>query len=82
MKHCRYKDKNGVCQNRECLFYGLANLCKFCEAGDDYKPQECAWYHKCETFSYIKHECGRRLPDSLDDCEGICEHFDKERFKW
>ena len=82
MNHCRYKDKNNVCQKRECLFYGLANFCKFCEAGDDYKPQECAWHCEEKGYSSVQSCCGRCLPDSLEDCEGICEHFDRKRFKW
>ncbi len=82
MEKCRYKDRNGVCQNRECLFYSLINFCKFCEAGEDYKPQECTWYHEWEGLSCIRQECGRYMPDSSMDCEGICEHFEEKEHKW
>ena len=83
MKHCRYKDKNDICQHREGLFYGLANLCQYCEAGEDYKVKECTWY--CEEKRYsggIQSCCGRCLPDSLEDCEGICKHFHRKGEKW
>ena len=78
MKHCRYKDKNDICQHREGLFYGLANLCQYCEAGEDYKVKECTW---CYEFDG-KPLCGRYLPDSSMDCEGICKYFHRKGEKW
>lgn len=83
MEHCRYKDKNGVCQHREGLFYGLADLCRFCEAGKPHKPSECSHYYLEEDMFGGEHPaCYRGMPDSKGSCDGVCEFFHKEGEPW
>lgn len=83
MKYCRYKDKNDVCQNRECLFYSLANFCKYCEAGKEPHRSDCSHYYlETDMFGGKHPACYREMPDSKCSCDGVCEFFHKEGEKW
>lgn len=84
---CKYK-ATGICNNKDVLFYGLPTetgnqICAGCAAYEPkYKVEDCIWHHKEEeTLFRNPHTCGRFMPDSLVDCDGVCEHFCSQQSK-